>query len=239
MNGRSRLPRGLYFVADAGLLAGERLVAVTRAALQGGVVLVQFRAKRLTAAEMEPLARRLLAVCDEFEVPLLINDLPEVAAAVGAAGVHVGQEDVTVAHARDMLGDDAIVGATTPTVEAVRRAEQEGADYVSVGPMFRSPTKPWKPVAGPELACRLRRETKLPLCVIGGIDAGNVHHRRLWRRPGVRNLGHRARRGPASRNRADHRRHARGGRRDVTLPTVPGCRCAARGAMAGAVIQFL
>lgn len=175
MRGRSRLRRGLYFVADAGLLTGERLLGVTRAALEGGVVLVQFRAKRLTAAEMEPPARQLLALCDEFEVPLLINDLPEVAATVGAAGVHVGQEDVTVAYARDLLGDDAIVGATTPTVEAVRRAEEEGADYVSAGPMFRSPTKPWKPVAGPDLARRLRRETNLPLCVIGGINADNVH----------------------------------------------------------------
>ncbi len=73
-----------------------------------------------------------------------------------------------------MLGDDAIIGATTPTPDAVRRAEAEGADYVSAGPMFRSPTKPDRAVAGPELARRLRPLTNLPLCVIGGITADNV-----------------------------------------------------------------
>ncbi len=169
------LGRGLYFVADASLLTGERIAKVTREALEAGAVLVQLRAKAMTAAEMGPVAQDLVRVCAEFGVPLLVNDLPEVAASAGAAGVHVGQEDVTVAQVRQALGEEAIVGATTPTVEAVRRAEGEGADYVSAGPMFRSPTKPSKPVAGPELARRLRAATDLPLCVIGGIAAENVH----------------------------------------------------------------
>ncbi len=169
------LGRGLYFAADAGVATPERLIQVTRAALEGGVVLVQFRAKQMSAQTMVGLARGLVALCGKFGVPLLVNDLPDVAATVGAAGVHVGQEDVSVADARRMLGEDAIVGATTPTAEAVHRAEAEGADYVSAGPMFRSPTKPSKPVAGPELARRLRGETELPLCVIGGITAANVH----------------------------------------------------------------
>jgi len=172
---RGALERGLYFAADAGVATPERLIRVTRAALEGGVVLVQLRAKEMGAQTMVGLARGLVALCGEFGVPLLVNDLPDVAATAGAAGVHVGQEDVSVADARRMLGEDAIVGATTPTPEAVRRAEAEGADYVSAGPMFRSPTKPSKPVAGPELARRLRGVTELPLCVIGGITAANVH----------------------------------------------------------------
>lgn len=168
------LRRGLYFAADTGVLAPAHLVPVTRAALEGGVVLVQLRAKGLAASAMVPLARDLVALGEDFGVPVLVNDLPEVARAAGAAGVHVGQEDVTVARARELLGPDAIIGATTPTVEALRRAQAEGADYVSAGPMFRSPTKPNKPVAGPELARRLRAQTDLPLCVIGGITAANV-----------------------------------------------------------------
>ncbi|MGD9495891.1 MAG: thiamine phosphate synthase [Armatimonadota bacterium] len=167
--------RGLYFVADLGLLPRARVVDVTRAALEGGAVMVQLRAKSLTATQMQPPARELVALCKQFEVPLIVNDLPEVAVAVGAAGAHVGQEDATVAHARALLGEQAIVGATTPTEQAVRRAEAEGASYVSVGPIFPSPTKPWKPAAGPELARRLRAVTDLPLCVIGGITADNVH----------------------------------------------------------------
>ncbi|MEA3400868.1 MAG: thiamine phosphate synthase [Armatimonadota bacterium] len=173
MNGK-RLRRGLYFAADTGALNPEQIMAVTRAALEGGVVLVQLRAKHTPIAEMTELARALVRLCGEFDVPMLVNDLPAVAAEAGAAGVHVGQEDVPVAQARRMLGEDAIIGATTPTAEAVRRAEAEGADYVSAGPMFRSPTKPHEPVAGPALARRLSTETDLPLCVIGGITADNV-----------------------------------------------------------------
>lgn len=165
---------GLYFAADTGVLAPERMAPVTRAALEGGAVLVQLRAKGLAAGAMLELARELVGLGDEFGVPVLVNDLPEVARAAGAAGVHVGQEDVTVARARELLGPDAIIGATTPTVVAVRRAQAQGADYVSAGPMFRSPTKPDKPVAGPELARRLRAATDLPLCAIGGITAANV-----------------------------------------------------------------
>ncbi len=170
----TKVPRGLYFAADTGLLEGERLIEVTRAALRGGVTLVQLRAKDTAREEMVRLGRALAAVCADFSVPLLVNDIPAVAAEAGAQGVHVGQEDVSVAEARRLLGEDAIIGATTPTPEAVRRAEAEGADYVSAGPMFRSPTKPEKPVAGPELARRLRPLTHLPLCAIGGITAENV-----------------------------------------------------------------
>ncbi|MFW5868817.1 MAG: thiamine phosphate synthase, partial [Armatimonadota bacterium] len=113
--------------------------------------------------------------CAEFDVSLLVNDFPRVALKAGAAGVHVGQTDAAVAEAREVLGEAAIIGATTPTSGAVRLAEAEEADYVSAGPMFRSPTKPHKPVAGPELARELRPLTSLPLCVIGGITADNVH----------------------------------------------------------------
>ncbi len=169
-----KLRRGLYFAADTSLLDEPAIYSVTREALEGGVVLVQLRAKGLATGDVTRIARELTGICEPFGVPLLVNDLPEVAAEAGAAGVHVGQEDVTVAEARRILGPEALIGATTPTPEAVRRAEAEGADYVSAGPMFRSPTKPEKPVAGPDLARRLRPLTELPLCVIGGITAGNV-----------------------------------------------------------------
>ncbi len=165
---------GLYFAADTGLLDEPEIYQVTRQALEGGVVLVQLRAKDLARPEITRIAGRLVEVCGAHEVPMLLNDFPRIAADVGAAGAHVGQEDVAVAQARSILGPEAIVGATTPTPDAVRRAEAEGADYVSAGPMFRSPTKPDKPVAGPRLARRLRKLTDLPLCVIGGINADNV-----------------------------------------------------------------
>lgn len=166
--------RGLYFVADTGLLERGNIATVTREALLGGVSLVQLRAKNMVQAEVVELARLLVGVCAELEAPLVVNDLPAVAAESGAAGVHLGQDDVAVADARRLLGEDAIIGATTPTRDAVLRAEAEGADYVSAGPIFRSPTKPEKPVAGPQLARTLRAITALPLCAIGGIDEHNV-----------------------------------------------------------------
>ncbi|MFP4248651.1 MAG: thiamine phosphate synthase [Armatimonadota bacterium] len=169
------LTRGLYFAADTGLLDEPEMYTTTRAALCGGVVLVQLRSKNLPVRDVTAIARRLVGLCAEFDVSLLVNDFPRVALDAGAAGVHVGQTDVAVARARELLGEDAIVGATTPTREAVRLAEAEGADYVSAGPMFRSPTKPHKSVAGPQLARDLRALTNLPLCAIGGITAENVH----------------------------------------------------------------
>ena len=168
------LRRGLYFAADTSSLGEPQIYDTTRAALEGGVVLVQLRSKNLAPDEMTRFARKLVILCDEFEVALLVNDFPAVALEAGAAGVHVGQEDVSVAEAREALGAEAIIGATTPTPEAVRRAENEGADYVSAGPMFRSPTKPGKRVAGPGLARELRALRDLPLCGIGGITAANV-----------------------------------------------------------------
>ena len=132
-----KLRRGLYFAADTSLLDEPAIYSVTREALEGGVVLVQLRAKGLATGDVTRIARELTGICEPFGVPLLVNDLPEVAAEAGAPGVHVGQEDVSVAAARRILGPEALIGATTPTPEAVRRAEAEGADYVSAGPMFR------------------------------------------------------------------------------------------------------
>ena len=172
---KDRLRRGLYFAADTGLLEDAQICEVTRGALEGGVVLVQLRAKDRPAAEVAEIGRRLTGVCEEFDVPLLVNDLPAVALKAGAGGVHVGQGDEPVTRAREILGPDAIIGVTTPTPGAVRNAEACGADYVSAGPMFRSPTKPDKPVAGPQLAKKLRTQTSLPLCAIGGITADRMH----------------------------------------------------------------
>jgi len=170
----SSLASGLYFIADSDVLAGDRICAVTEAALAGGVALVQHRAKSLPLAESQSNLDRLLELTDRFGVALIVNDLPELAAETGAAGVHLGQADVSIAQARAMLGPEAIIGATTPTPEAARRAEAEGASYVSVGPVFASPTKPEKPAVGPERVRAVRVATSLPVCAIGGITAENV-----------------------------------------------------------------
>jgi thiamine-phosphate diphosphorylase len=170
----SQLGFGLYFIADSEALPGERIYRVTEAVLAAGAALVQYRAKGLPVAQSTQGAARLLRLTDAFGVPLVVNDLPEVAAAAGAAGVHLGQDDAPIAAARDLLGPQSVIGATTPTPEAAKRAQAEGASYVSVGPVFGSPTKPQKPPVGPERLRAVRAATDLPLCAIGGITAENV-----------------------------------------------------------------
>lgn len=170
----TRLKRGIYFIADSGVLPDDRLVPVTEAALRGGVVLVQLRAKGRERRDVARLGRDLLAVTRRAGVPLLINDLPDVAAQIRADGVHVGQEDVPVRDARALLGPGAIIGATTNTPEAVLRAQAEGADYVAVGAIFPSPTKPDAQGMSLPSARELSTLTDLPLCAIGGIREENI-----------------------------------------------------------------
>jgi thiamine-phosphate pyrophosphorylase len=144
------------------------------AAIEGGAGLLQFRSKqRLSEAELsalKALARRSAAA----GVPLLINDFVELALAVGAAGVHVGQSDEGIAAACRMLGPDAIIGATTPTVALAQQAELDGASYVAVGAMYPSPTKPEKPVLGPARLRAVAEAVAVPVCAIGGITAVHV-----------------------------------------------------------------
>jgi len=144
------------------------------AAVEGGAGLLQFRSKqRLGEVEMaalRALARRAAAA----GVPLLTNDFVALALEVGAAGVHVGQSDEGVAAARRALGPGAIVGATTPTVALARQAERDGASYVAVGAMYPSPTKPEKPVLGPERLRAVADAATIPVCAIGGITAERV-----------------------------------------------------------------
>jgi len=140
-------------------------------AIEGGAGLLQFRAKqRLDAAEVSAL-KALAQRGAEAGVPLLVNDFVDLALAVGAAGVHVGQGDESVAAARRALGPRAVIGATTPTVALARQAERDGASYVAVGAMYPSPTKPEKPVLGPERLRAVAEAVTLPVCAIGGITA--------------------------------------------------------------------
>ncbi len=171
---RDRPRFGLYFIADSAALPGEEIYRVTNAALEAGVAIVQYRAKDLRPDVREEVARGLLALTKARDVPLVVNDLPELALSAGASGVHLGQNDPPIAEARRVLGPEAIIGATTPTPEEAERAEAEGASYVSVGPVFASPTKPQKPPVGPERLRAVRAAVGLPLCAIGGITAENV-----------------------------------------------------------------
>jgi thiamine-phosphate diphosphorylase len=147
---------------------------VARASLEGGAGLLQFRAKGPLGDDEAAALRTLAGESHRMGVPLLINDSVDLAREVGAAGVHVGQSDAPIALAREALGSQAIIGMTTPTVELAQQAEADGASYVAVGAMYPSPTKPEKPVLGPDRLRAVVDTVSLPVCAIGGITVSRV-----------------------------------------------------------------
>lgn len=162
----------LYFVCDARPQTDlERLL---RAALTGGADIVQLREKKLGRAEIERAAGTYRRIADTFSALFIINDDPEMARICDADGVHVGQDDVSAEQAREMLGPDAIVGLSTHSEEQIAASAGRPVDYISVGPVWETPTKEGRPAVGPELVSHAARHAPHPFFAIGGIDAGNA-----------------------------------------------------------------
>ena len=165
----------LYLVADADYAPGGDLPGLVEAAVDGGVTLVQLRAKSLAPGLFIELGRALAARLAARGVPFLVNDRVEAARACGASGVHLGQEDMPVAEARRLLGPRATIGVSVNTAAEARRAEREGADYVGAGPAYATSTKQTDLVVlGPQGIGLIARATTLPVVAIGGIDAGKA-----------------------------------------------------------------
>lgn len=163
----------IYLVTDDGCLQGRPLLECVREALEGGVTLVQYRAKTASSAEMYNEALQLKALCDSFKVPLIINDRLDIAMAVGAAGVHLGQDDLPCAVARKILGEDYIIGVSAHNPAEAKAAMQSGADYLGCGAVFGTATKADVKKLGTEGLTAICREKGLPVVGIGGVTADN------------------------------------------------------------------
>ena len=163
----------IYLVTDDGCLQGRALIDCVREALEGGVTLVQYRAKTASSAEMYAEALQLKALCDSFNVPLIINDRLDIAMAVGAAGVHLGQDDLPCAAARKLLGEDYIIGVSAHNPAEARAALLCGADYLGCGAVFGTATKADVKKLGTEGLAAICREKGLPVVGIGGVTADN------------------------------------------------------------------
>ena len=163
----------IYLVTDDGCLQGRALIDCVREALEGGVTLVQYRAKTASSAEMYAEALQLKALCDSFKVPLIINDRLDIAMAVGAAGVHLGQDDLPCAAARKLLGEDYIIGVSAHNPAEAKTALQSGADYLGCGAVFGTATKADVKKLGTEGLTAICREKGLPVVGIGGVTADN------------------------------------------------------------------
>ena len=163
----------IYLVTDDGCLQGRALIDCVCEALEGGVTLVQYRAKTASSAEMYAEALQLKALCDSFNVPLIINNRLDIAMAVGAAGVHLGQDDLPCAAARRILGEDYIIGVSAHNPAEAAEALQSGADYLGCGAVFGTATKADVKKLGTEGLTAICREKGLPVVGIGGVTADN------------------------------------------------------------------
>lgn len=164
----------LYAVTDNAWLGERTLAECVEAALAGGATFVQLRDKQATGEALQAEAEELLALCRAAGVPFVVNDDVECALAVGADGVHVGQDDMACERARSLLGPDAIVGVSTQTVEQARAAEAAGADYLGVGGVTGTATKPEAGVLAPEEFRAIAAAVDIPVVAIGGIHKENL-----------------------------------------------------------------
>ena len=165
----------LYLITDRWLCGARGVENVVREALAGGVTMVQLRDDATPADELAALARRLVALLAPVEVPLIVNNRLEVAAAAGAAGVHVGQADASPALARDRLGPAAIIGLSITGASQLATLAADHVDYLGVGPVFATATKPdAEPPMGLAGLATVRAGTALPIVAIGGIDRTNA-----------------------------------------------------------------
>ncbi|MCD2256381.1 thiamine phosphate synthase [Lactobacillus sp. CC-MHH1034] len=164
----------LYLVTDQTNLTYTQFLAVITQACQNGASLVQLREKDQSSRELYRIALEVKQITDQYEIPLIIDDRLDIAQAVGAAGVHLGQSDLPVDVARQLLGPDKIIGATTKTLAQAQTAEKLGADYLGVGAIF--PTKTHVKTVPTSVATltTIRQNVQIPVYAIGGLKADNL-----------------------------------------------------------------
>lgn len=165
----------VYLVTDRPLAGARSLESIVRAAVAGGVSIVQIREKSLSSRAFLEAAQALRYLLDELGRPLIVNDRLDIALACGAAGVHLGQEDLPCAEARRIAGSELLIGVSVSTAAEAVAAERDGADYLGVSPVFPTPTKTDTPPAvGLDGLRDIRAATSLPLVAIGGIHPTNA-----------------------------------------------------------------
>ena len=165
----------LYLVTDSMHKSDLDFLEIVKQACDGGATLVQLREKDKSGLEYMRLAERVKNVTDQFNVPLIIDDRIDVAMAVDAAGVHVGQNDIPVCVARKLLGENTIVGATAKTVAQAQKAKEEGADYLGVGAIYPTTTKVITMITEVSTLNAIAEQTHMPIVAIGGLNASNMH----------------------------------------------------------------
>lgn len=160
----------LYLVTDRNCLQQQTLEQAVEQAILGGVTLVQLREKAIASKAFYERALRIKAICHHYNVPLLINDRVDIALAVEADGVHIGQSDLPCGVVRQILGKDKIIGVSARTAQQAIQAQADGADYLGVGAMFATSTKQDAKTVSVETLNDIRQSVTLPIVAIGGIN---------------------------------------------------------------------
>ena len=160
----------LYLVTDRNCLQQQTLEQAVEQAILGGVTLVQLREKAIASKEFYERALRIKAICHHYNVPLLINDRVDIALAVKADGVHIGQSDLPCGVVRQLLGKDKIIGVSARTAQQAIQAQADGADYLGVGAMFATSTKQDAKTVSVETLNDIRQSVSIPIVAIGGIN---------------------------------------------------------------------
>jgi thiamine-phosphate pyrophosphorylase len=165
----------VYLITDRRIAGGRPILEIVRAAIAGGATVVQLREKEASTREMIELGRALLAITRAAGVPLIVNDRVDVALAIEADGVHVGQEDMPAALTRRLIGPHRILGVSAATVAEAEQAVRDGADYLGVGDVYGTPSKPDAgPPIGLEGLAAIARAVAIPVVAIGGITPENA-----------------------------------------------------------------
>lgn len=171
---KSQVNYSLYLVTDSNGKDTDTFCNTLEQAVGGGVTLVQLREKTATSREFYELALRVKEITDKNNIPLIINDRLDIAMAVNADGLHIGQEDLPVAVARQLLGPDKILGVTAATVADALAAQVAGADYVGSGAVYPTGTKPGKAVLPLTTLSQIKQAVHIPVVAIGGITVDNM-----------------------------------------------------------------
>lgn len=165
----------LYFITDSTGFTEEEFLLRTEAALQGGVTFLQLREKDKSAREYLALAEKVHKLTKQYNVPLIIDDRLDIAMAVDAEGVHLGQSDLPISIARKLFGPDKIIGATAKTVPQALEAWQQGADYLGVGAIYPTTTKVKTVLTSTETLKEICNAVPIPVNAIGGLNKENIH----------------------------------------------------------------
>lgn len=164
----------LYGIIDLGYVAPAEVAEVTEKMIEGGIDLLQLRAKKYAEKDVRWFAGQLAPVAHAAGIPFIVNDFPEICAEVGAQGVHVGQDDLTPEQARMLAGKNALIGRSTHSYQQAVVAQAEGADYIGFGPLFATPTKPEYQAIGLNEIRRVHELVRVPIFCIGGIKLENL-----------------------------------------------------------------